>query len=1103
MNPEDYLRPVAINGTPAEAFATHAGRAAGIAKYFACTHALSDVQGKADENKTVALIAHCHAVADEPAFQPDGMPSSAGGIPAALRRLNRGNGLVGTTGASTERDYDMALKGLVVLAYRYPTLLGTGGVDFILDSLVPPGFSGGHSPDIEIVEQSFLNIDTPETENHLLMIETSRYLFNQLYHDRSRDTRFDNGVNGLGAWLLGFMQNIAQHDFLEFNSRPYQRLALHALLNLAEFARNVKVKTGAQILLDYTMTKIALSSNRGRRVTPFRRQQHRITHQANGRNYLYASNADQGNGFFLAYTGLMGFDGKPVPLPPSHAFNLLLAGTSAYRPPMAAYHLALDTKFAGALHRFMSGPRPRLPASPSDADNSLEIYYHTPSFLLSAGGQFLNSGYGYDEIDIGKEAWEQTSRAQATTLIPTKVDTGFHDLVRFEPYPDPEVDPYADDPGDPDCYHTKGVNIGVSRGLIAGANLRPAEKKIVHENSTSAAPALVAHDGTLVIAWKGTDERINVGRVQGTTLMKLDGVEGIELKAVLGETTDWAPSLASNNGRLFLAWKGSGNHQLNLGLVEFNWQQGYHLVAKTTLGDSSEHAPALGAHNGRVYLAWTGRGNEKVNVAQVTLLGNTAGGFSFELENKVVLCESSESSPALAGHDGRLYVAWKGSGNDALNLMFSNDGIGFQGKATFGETSSDSPALVSHEGRLFFAWRGSGNENLNVARVILIGTTAGGFGIEGLDAKVTLSEISTLAPALGSWNKLLFLAWKGEGSDRLNLRVSRDGSFNPPDRWRFCDLSHLGFFLAVFRAPPAHPDQLVEPLDNLGFVYAMETEPLGRHSMDFHTFQRETLERNGHLPTQLDYGGIYQFHAPDGAEFSIWFEQTGAKYQARVVDLSDPVGDFTTLPLVSGPHMNAPNGHDGLIEIRYPGAEATPLILDYRQTLNPERVDKSVRFPAGWLQRALAVFDLISRINPHGQTSGLSGAMKEGAAQYEDLVWRDPENNGPVLAPAVLRALRSIGVGFSVREAELREWLANPRHTPYPAIAQALLREGRPLKAEVFLDVIVFNYERAAGDSSPRRPSDVKPDLLHKALMAAYNTRHGAHVSRLAEIWRD
>ncbi len=85
---------------------------------------------------------------------------------------------------------------------------------------------------------TFLNIDIPETENHLLMIESSRYLVNQLLHDRSpHDPRFNNAANGLSGWLLGYRQIIARHDFLEFNSRSYARLSLHALYNLHEFAR--------------------------------------------------------------------------------------------------------------------------------------------------------------------------------------------------------------------------------------------------------------------------------------------------------------------------------------------------------------------------------------------------------------------------------------------------------------------------------------------------------------------------------------------------------------------------------------------------------------------------------------------------------------------------------------------------------------------------------------------------------------------------------------------------------------------------------------------------------------------------------------------------
>ena len=138
----------------------------------------------------------------EPGFAAPGQEPSATAAPAALRRLNRGNGLVGTKGASTERDYDMALKGLMILLYRYRTQLGPDLIDFIMSELMPDHMVGGHSPSIEIVEQSFLNIDTPETENHLLMIESSRYLINQLRHNQTPDPKFDNDANGLkpGCW---------------------------------------------------------------------------------------------------------------------------------------------------------------------------------------------------------------------------------------------------------------------------------------------------------------------------------------------------------------------------------------------------------------------------------------------------------------------------------------------------------------------------------------------------------------------------------------------------------------------------------------------------------------------------------------------------------------------------------------------------------------------------------------------------------------------------------------------------------------------------------------------------------------------------------------
>src|SRR5262245_3735043 len=115
------------------------------------------------------------------------------------------------------------------------------------------------------------------------------------------------------------------------------------------------------------------------------------------------------------------------------------------------------------------------------------------------------------------------------------------------------------------------------------------------------------------------------------------------------------------------------------------------------------------------------------------------------LINKVTLGDTSPFSPALASHDGRLLIAWKGDGNNHLNVMFSSDGgrtVG--GKHVSDETSTDSPALASSGGRLFIAWKGDGNDNLNIAEVGLFGNTAGGFGIEGLINKVTVGDTSPL-----------------------------------------------------------------------------------------------------------------------------------------------------------------------------------------------------------------------------------------------------------------------------------------------------------------------------------------------------------------------
>lgn len=100
----------------------------------------------------------------------------------------------------------------------------------------------------------------------------------------------------------------------------------------------------------------------------------------------------------------------------------------------------------------------------------------------------------------------------------------------------------------------------------------------------------------------------------------------------------------------------------------------------------------------------------------------------------------------------------------------------------------------------------------------------------------------------------------------------------------------------------------------------------------------------------------------------------------------------------------------------------------------------------------------------------------------------------------VVQALDGIGIDFSVPEGVLRDWLANPTFTPYPAISQALLNLGRRLKAPVFLDVIVWNYEHTPEVASPRKIADVRLDVLKAAVLQGSNERYGTQVTDFEQL---
>jgi hypothetical protein len=155
-----------------------------------------------------------------------------------------------------------------------------------------------------------LYIRFPETENHRLLIESARYLNNQVIigdlrnsgdHDDADKYEADN--RGIRQHLLEKFQRILQSDFEEYNARPYQRYSINAILNLAQFADDEGLRTGARAVLDYATAKFAVGSSMSRRLPPFRRLMETIRHREDSDQLNPITDGDHLIPYMMFYTG--------------------------------------------------------------------------------------------------------------------------------------------------------------------------------------------------------------------------------------------------------------------------------------------------------------------------------------------------------------------------------------------------------------------------------------------------------------------------------------------------------------------------------------------------------------------------------------------------------------------------------------------------------------------------------------------------------------------------------------------------------------------------------------------------------------------------------
>jgi len=185
---------------------------------------------------------------------------------------------------------------------------------------------------------------------------------------------------------------------------------------------------------------------------------------------------------------------------------------------------------------------------------------------------------------------------------------------------------------------------------------------------------------------------------------------------------------------------------------------------KVTLPETSLHGPALARllspGLADIVIAWTGTGNNFLNVE--------ASPDGSIWTNKVTLKETSIARPALAVHEGRLFLAW--TGTDAahhLNIESSADLRNFDRKVEFNETSDFGPALCVFKNIMYIAWTGTGNNWLNIAQ----------FVNGRMENKTTIQTETAYGPlALAADNEYLFIGWTGtDPKHHLNVMRSKDG----------------------------------------------------------------------------------------------------------------------------------------------------------------------------------------------------------------------------------------------------------------------------------------------------------------------------------------
>ena len=338
------------------------------------------------------------------------------------------------------------------------TLLGAGAI--------PLGAIAGAVATGVAISAAVNLVRIEETENHLLMINSSRYLKNRMIIDDLTDPdqrqKFSDFNEDLKEWMLDRFKKILQEDFVEYNSRPYQRLSLGAIKNIFDFSGDAQLRDAAGAVLDFAATKMALGSSRSRRIAPFRRLAGANSLSASGQSLFELGNkADHQIAAMMFWSGqTQHSENGMVSL--GGAAEMVEEATSDYRPHALILDIAIDKS---------------TPYEQTIRHDGWEIYSSGKGWLLTAGGQNtffaqLSSwlGISFPTPFYWKLKNENRGVGVPTTLMPLTTSPRHDRYSDFLQFAGIVKEWEKDDPKDP-IPMTYDANLCVRRGFACG--LRP------------------------------------------------------------------------------------------------------------------------------------------------------------------------------------------------------------------------------------------------------------------------------------------------------------------------------------------------------------------------------------------------------------------------------------------------------------------------------------------------------------------------------------------------------------------------------------------------------------------------------------------------------